>query len=89
MGQCLLLIFVGERTGFVQVGPKKYFFPSGYAKEASNYYNFKVREDDVWIVTFPRSGTTLTQELVWMVANDLNYKRALEEQLVDRFPFYE
>lgn len=50
-------ISVGERTGFVQVGPQKYFFPSQYEKEAENFYNFQVRPDDVWIITFPRSGT--------------------------------
>lgn len=51
-----IMKMAGERTGFVQVGPQKWFFPSKYAKEAENIYNFPVRKDDVWIVTFPRSG---------------------------------
>ncbi|XP_018564737.1 estrogen sulfotransferase isoform X2 [Anoplophora glabripennis] len=85
----LLQYFTGERTGFVQVGPKKWFFPSGYEKNAGHYYNFQIRPDDVFIVTFPRSGTTWMQEMAWLLANDLNYQKATEIPLVHRFPFLE
>ncbi|KAJ8913237.1 hypothetical protein NQ315_016180 [Exocentrus adspersus] len=85
----LLKYFTGERTGFVQVGPKKWFFPSGYERDAANYYNFRVRPDDTFVVTFPRSGTTWMQEMVWLLANDLNYEKAAKTQLEDRFPFLE
>merc|ERR1711915_1114947 len=35
-------------------------------------YNFELREDDIWIVTYPKCVTTWTQELVWMLVNDLD-----------------
>ena len=35
-------------------------------------YNFEVRDDDIWIVTFPKAGTTWTQEMVWMLVNDVD-----------------
>ncbi|XP_045478224.1 sulfotransferase 1B1-like [Harmonia axyridis] len=85
----LLQDFTGERTGFVQVGKKKWFFPSGFKDQAASFYNFEVRESDVWIVTFPRSGTTWTQEMVWLLANNLDYEKAAEVPLVARFPFLE
>ncbi|XP_013100399.2 sulfotransferase 1C4 [Stomoxys calcitrans] len=85
----LLQYFHGEKTGFVQVGPEKYFFPYKYKSEAENYYNFKARHDDVWIVTFPRSGTTWTQELVWLIANNLDFETAKRIPLTQRFPFFE
>ncbi|XP_044759626.1 sulfotransferase 1E1-like isoform X2 [Coccinella septempunctata] len=85
----LLHDFTGERTGFIQVGKKKWFFPSGYRDQAADFYNFEVRESDVWIVTFPRSGTTWTQEMVWLLANNLDYEKAAEIPLVVRFPFLE
>lgn len=57
--------------------------------EAENYYNFQARPDDVWVVTFPRSGTTWTQEMVWLLANKLDFEKAKQVPLTQRFPFFE
>lgn len=56
---------------------------------AERVKNMEVYEDDVWVVTFPKCGTTWTQEMVWLVNNNLNYEKALELNLNDRFPFLE
>lgn len=56
---------------------------------AERVKNMEVYEDDMWVVTFPKCGTTWTQEMVWLVNNDLNYEKALEVNLNDRFPFLE
>ena len=52
----LLKDFKGEKDGWFQVGPKKYLMPSKYVEAAEHINNFESRTDDVWIVTFPRSG---------------------------------
>lgn len=80
---------IGEKNGFLQVGPKKYFMFSEYAKYTEDLYNFEARSDDIWVATFPRSGTTWTQELVWLIANDLDFTTAKQEQLTQRFPYFE
>lgn len=80
---------LGQRDGFVQVGPKKYFFPRAFVEHADRLYNFKARADDIWIATHPRSGTTMTQELVWIIANNYDMKRARSERLAKRFSFFE
>ncbi|EDW73746.1 uncharacterized protein Dwil_GK19529 [Drosophila willistoni] len=85
----LLQYFKGERTGFVQVGPEGFFFPHKYKLEAENYYNFEARADDIWITTVPRSGTTWSQELIWLVANNLDFEKAQSRPLTERFPFLE
>lgn len=79
----------GERDGFVQVGPSKYFFPKQFREKAGSYYNFQARSSDVWVSTFPRSGTTWTQELVWLIGNNLDFGRANTDYLTSRFPFFE
>ncbi|KYN35407.1 Sulfotransferase 1C4 [Trachymyrmex septentrionalis] len=85
----MLKLFKGERTGFVLVGPKKYFFPFRYIEQAEGFYNFKARSDDTWLLSHPRSGTTVMQELIWLLANDLNFDVAKKRLLTERFPFFE
>ncbi|XP_011684337.1 PREDICTED: sulfotransferase 1C4-like [Wasmannia auropunctata] len=76
-----------HKRGFVKIGEKKWFLSHGYIKNGEKIYNFKICPDDVWIVTYPRSGTTVTQELIWLVANDMNFEEALQRTLLERFPF--
>ncbi|XP_026829310.1 sulfotransferase 1C4 isoform X2 [Ooceraea biroi] len=85
----LLKVFKGERTGWVLVGPKKYFFPYRYTEQGAGFYNFKARPDDTWVLSYPRSGTTWTQELVWLLSNNLDFDTAKKNLLAERFPFLE
>ncbi|KAI5632729.1 sulfotransferase domain-containing protein [Phthorimaea operculella] len=85
----LIKHFTGEFTGFVHVGPKRYTFPHKFKEEAAKIYNMPIRSEDIFVVTFPRSGTTWTQEIVWMIANDLDYAKSYAVPLLQRFPFVE
>lgn len=60
-----------------------------YLEYAERIHNFTVREDDVWVITFPKCGTTWTQEMVWMIDHDLDYKTALTRNVLDRSVFLE
>lgn len=51
--------------------------------------NMEVYEDDIWIVTFAKAGTTWTQNILWMINSDLDYETASKVPLIDRFPFIE
>jgi len=51
---------------------------------------FEFLPTDIIISTFPRSGTTFTQEIVWQIKNRKNVSKDDEfEDLLSRFPFIE
>lgn len=56
-------LFSGEFTGFVRVGPKKYFFPQKYKQEAAKIYNMPLRPTDVFVTSYPRSGMNIS--VIW------------------------
>ncbi|XP_063825143.1 sulfotransferase 1B1-like [Ostrinia nubilalis] len=79
----------GYTKPFVRCGKQGYVMPGAFRKHAEAIYNMEVRPDDVWVITFPRSGTTWTQELIWLVENELDFKTAKEKPLYERFPMLE
>lgn len=85
----LLEKYPGQPDGFVQVANERFVLFAGYKDFADTIYDFKVRSDDVFVCTHPRSGTTWTQEMVWLICNDLDYATAREEVLNKRFPYLE
>ena len=48
----------------------------------------EVRRSDVWVVSYPKCGTTWTQEMVWQVANHLDLEGG-KVMLDERFPYLE
>jgi hypothetical protein len=51
-------------------------------------WNMKPRPDDVWIITYPKSGTTMGQELLWQMSRgcDVNSEES-KAPLFARSPF--
>ncbi|XP_037795593.1 sulfotransferase 1 family member D1-like [Penaeus monodon] len=80
--------FLGFRNGLVDVGGR-HALPAHYGLFASKYFNYKFQEDDVLVMTFPRSGTTWTQEVVWTMRNKLDLDTAAAVPLDARVPFIE
>lgn len=50
---------------------------------------FPVRDDDVYIVTYPKAGTTWLQEVLWLIMNNGDLKGASEKPVYFRSPFLE
>nr|XP_053633875.1 luciferin sulfotransferase-like isoform X2 [Cherax quadricarinatus] len=73
---------------FLKVGPERVIMGSFFTDWYSKYENFPVYQDDTWVVSYPKSGTTWTQELVWCLINDPKSPEANLE-LMKRFPFFE
>ena len=47
--------------GNVKSEPLGVHCPAYMPKVAEEIYNMKVRPDDIWIMTYPKCGTTMTQ----------------------------
>lgn len=69
--------------------PKACVLPDKYQHFAERVRNFTVYDDDVWIITFPKCGTTWTQEMVWLIDHNLDYERAKGESLNSRSVYLE
>ena len=41
--------------------PGSVVMPSRFPAEAGRIFDFKVRPSDVWLVSYPKTGTTMTQ----------------------------
>ncbi|KAK9883768.1 hypothetical protein WA026_001955 [Henosepilachna vigintioctopunctata] len=72
-----------------KVESTKYCCLARMKQYAQELYNFNPRKDDVWLVGYPRCGTTLLQEILYLLGTDLNYEKAASKIMDERFPFLE
>ncbi|XP_061718255.1 sulfotransferase 1A1-like [Cydia pomonella] len=84
--ELIMKLFIGDLALF---GDGAYLKPRNYKDDIDDFKNVKVRPDDVWVATFPRSGTTLMQELVWLINNNFDYETAMKIELTERYYFLE
>ena len=87
--QKLIQHSVGFENGFIRVNPPGFVYLSETEKYLDRLRKFEVREDDIWICTFPKCGTTWTQEMVWCLMNNLDFKTSKTVDLDERMIFFE
>lgn len=49
------------------------FLPKKFEAWAERIQNFKIREDDLFIVGLPKTGTTWLTNIVWQLVNNLDF----------------
>ena len=62
-------------------------FPTGYLGYEKEIRELEVRSDDVWISSFPKCGTTWTQEMVWNIMNNVDLDTAKSVNLNKELSF--
>ena len=72
--------FLVYRDGLVRLEPTVNLLP--------DISKMKARKKDIWVLSFPKSGTTWTQEMIWQIANKVDLVNG-ELDLQQRFPFLE
>lgn len=63
--------------------------PEPVVKIWNSIETFEFRSQDLLVTAFPKSGITWLQEIVWLIANDLDFERAKALSITDRFPYLE
>ena len=81
-----LLKLNGYESTDIKVDPGNWTLPN--AIDLEKIKNFTVFEDDIWIVTLPKCGTTWMQELTWLIMNDIDIEKSKINQFF-RVPFLE
>jgi len=75
--------------GFVRLMPYQQIVPKDFFEHAKTIKDFQIRDDDVWISSFPKCGTTWTQEMVWCIMNNLDFDTSKKLSLEQRVPHFE
>ncbi|XP_075159662.1 sulfotransferase 1E1-like [Haematobia irritans] len=52
-------------------------------------YEFEVKSDDIYVVTFPKCGTTWIQEATWLLRNNLDFQTARNISIATRSVYME
>ena len=77
-------LFPSYKNGdFVRFGKIGFVFPARF--DLARIKSFPVYDDDVWLLTVPKCGTTWMQEILWLVKNHVD-KIGAEANLFYRFP---
>jgi len=76
-------------TAVIRVQPFNQILPSGATKYLKRIRDFEIRDDDVWISAFMKTGSTWAKEMVWLIMNNADTKKASEVKNARRAPWFE
>uniref|UniRef100_A0A1B6DEM3 Sulfotransferase domain-containing protein n=1 Tax=Clastoptera arizonana TaxID=38151 RepID=A0A1B6DEM3_9HEMI len=79
----------GKKDCLVEVHPGKVLLPPYIKDVGERIQNLKVYKDDVWLSSYPRTGSTWTQEMVWCLGNNMDFNKAKTVMNLERTPLLE
>ncbi|XP_063710111.1 sulfotransferase 1A2-like [Culicoides brevitarsis] len=63
--------------------------PKAFEKYLEQIRALEVFEDDIWVITYPKCGTTWSQEAIWQICNGVDIDEKGKISIRNRFPFLE
>ncbi|XP_011646240.1 sulfotransferase family cytosolic 1B member 1 [Pogonomyrmex barbatus] len=78
----------GIKPTFLRVQPSGALLPSKIVHYAQKIRDFQVYEDDIWLISYPRTGSHWAQEMVWCIEHDFDYETT-RELIILRTPLLE
>ncbi|XP_023164036.1 estrogen sulfotransferase [Drosophila hydei] len=64
---------------FVEVLPDRLVIPRKYIEMGESIRDLPIYKDDVWMVSYPRTGSTWAQEMIWLLGHQLDYEAAKQD----------
>ncbi|KAJ8914570.1 hypothetical protein NQ315_010034 [Exocentrus adspersus] len=80
---------IGVKDLMYKVTPGNYVCSFLYKDMVQKVLDFPVRSDDVWMVSFARTGSTWCQEMIWLIGNNLDLDTARNTLQQFRAPLLE
>ncbi|XP_063369015.1 luciferin sulfotransferase [Cydia amplana] len=77
-----------KKDCMVEINPGRVILPADYMTIGQDILDMEVLENDVWMCSYPRTGSTWCQEMVWLIGHDLDYDGAKSLQQI-RCPLVE
>jgi hypothetical protein len=68
---------------------KNYLLPEQIVGKLNQIKKFEFNSDDLICVSFPKSGTTLLQEIVYLIQTNFDYQSAKQFDISERYKFIE
>lgn len=68
---------------------KNYLLPEQIISKLNKIQNFQFNKNDIICISFPKSGTTLLQEIVYLIQTNFDYNSAKKNDISERFSFIE
>ncbi|XP_001863521.2 sulfotransferase family cytosolic 1B member 1 [Culex quinquefasciatus] len=81
--------FFGKKDSLVEVNPGRVMMPSRFRDIGEDILELAIRPDDVWVLSYPRTGSTWAQEMIWLLGNKLDYESARQNVQQVRTPLLE
>ncbi|KAI8115272.1 hypothetical protein FF38_13467 [Lucilia cuprina] len=69
-----------KKDCFIEVLPGNVILPRKFMEIGESIRNFQTYADDVWLVSYPRTGSTWAQEMIWLLGNNLDFEGAKQMQ---------
>lgn len=81
--------FFNKEDCFVQVQPGNVILPKKFCDIGDVILDLPVRKDDIWLVSYPRTGSTWAQEIVWLLCNNVDLEGCKNQMQALRAPLLE
>ncbi|KAK9877333.1 hypothetical protein WA026_017729 [Henosepilachna vigintioctopunctata] len=79
----------GFKNALFEYNPGKCLMPICFSDIAQQVLEAPVRDDDIWLISFPRTGSTWCQEMIWAIGNNFDFETARKTVQQMRAPLIE